>query len=72
MDIEIENKSINLEIKNEIIKSKKEGLLSLPQNIVKLNQKKKGCFLYHKILLIKLWIFIIYHILNQGILRIKN
>ena len=34
MDIEIENKSINMEIKNEIIKSKKEGLLSLPQNIV--------------------------------------
>ena len=34
MEIEIENKSINIEIKNEIIKAKEEGLLSLPQNIV--------------------------------------
>ena len=34
MDIEIENKSINVDIKNKIIKAKKEGLPSLPQDIV--------------------------------------
>ena len=34
MDIEIENKSINEEIKNKIIKAKEEGLPSLPQDTV--------------------------------------
>ena len=34
MDIEIENKSINEEIKTKIIKSKEQGLPSLPQDIV--------------------------------------
>ena len=34
MEIEIENKSINVDIKNKIIKAKEEGLLSLPQDIV--------------------------------------
>ena len=34
MEIEIENKSINVDIKNKIIKAKEEGLPSLPQDIV--------------------------------------
>ena len=34
MEIEIENKSINIDIKNKIIKAKEEGLPSLPQDIV--------------------------------------
>ncbi len=34
MEIEIENKAINVDIKNKIIKAKEEGLPSLPQDIV--------------------------------------
>ena len=34
MEIEIENKSIDVDIKNKIIKAKEEGLPSLPQDIV--------------------------------------